>query len=305
MKKHKRKMSRKEFLKTSSVALLGIAVSGVGCKKGTGQDNSGLGKLGKTGIKIPSVGFGASRTMEPSLVYAAIDAGFYFLDTGRSYSRGKNEVMIGEVVAPRRKDVVIQSKLRVRLNSQEDGSFAAEDVNKTIDAMTASMDASLKALQTDYIDIMLIHGATDPMVIYHETIMGFFEEAKKEGKIRAFGFSSHTNQVELLRASNQKKFYEVIMVPYNHKGSYIHMNSGSFSEWDQPALEIEMDIAKKRGVGMIAMKACSGGPYAPDEKTELTFENSLRWILAQDKVHTMAVAMGNFEQIEENRRALL
>jgi predicted aldo/keto reductase-like oxidoreductase len=55
---------------------------------------------------------------------------------------------------------------------------------------------------------------------------------------------------------------------------------------------------------MIAMKTCSGGPYAPDDKTEATFENSLRWVLAQDRVHTMAVAMGNFEQIEENRRVL-
>jgi aryl-alcohol dehydrogenase-like predicted oxidoreductase len=304
MKKQKGKMSRKEFLKTSSVALLGIGVLGVGCKKTSGEDITGQGKLGKTGIKVPPVGFGASRTMEPSLVNAAMDAGFYFLDTGRSYSRGKNEVMVGEVVASRRKEVVIQSKLRVRLQSQEDGSFTAEDVKKTIDDMTASMEASLKALKTDYIDIMLIHGATDPKVIYHEAVMGFFEAARTEGKIRAYGFSSHTNQVELLRASNQRKFYEVIMVPYNHKGSYIHMNSGGYSEWDQPALEIEMDIAKKRDVGLIAMKTCSGGPYAPDDNTTPSFENALRWVHAQDKVHTMAVAMGNFEEIEENRRVL-
>lgn len=297
-------MSRKEFLRTSSVALLGIGVLGIACKKNSGQDSSRPGKLGKTGIKVPLIGFGASRTMEPSLVNAALDAGFCLLDTGRSYSRGKNEVMVGEVVEQRRKDVVIQSKLRVLMESQEDGSFAAEDVQKTIAGMTASMEASLKALRTDYIDIMLIHGASDPDVIHHEAVMAFFERAKKEGKIRAYGFSSHSNQVELVRAANSKKFYEVIMVPYNHKGSYIHMNSGSYSEWDQPSLEIEMDIAKKRGVGMIGMKTCSGGPYAPDENTEPSFEHALRWILAQDKVHTMAVAMGNFEQIEENRRAL-
>jgi len=89
------------------------------------------------------------------------------------------------------------------------------------------------------------------------------------------------------------------------EGSYNHMNSGSFSEWDQPALEIEMDKAKKLGVGRIAMKTCSGGPYSPDGKSEPSFENALRWILTQNKVHSMAVAMGNFEQMEENRRALL
>jgi aryl-alcohol dehydrogenase-like predicted oxidoreductase len=304
MRKNENKMTRKEFLKTSSVALLGIGVLGVGCKNKSEENESGLVKLGRIGIKVSPVGFGASRTMEPSLVHAAIDAGFNFLDTGRSYSRGQNEIMVGEVVAPRRKDVVIQSKLRVRLQSLEDGSFADEDVHKALDSMTASMEASLKALRTDYIDIMLIHGASDPDIIYHEAVMGFFETAKKEGKIRAYGFSSHSNQVELLRAANKKKFYEVIMVPYNHKGSYIHMNSGSYSEWDQPALEVEMDIAKKRGVGMIGIKTCSGGPYAPDEKTEPSFEHALRWVLAQDKVHTMAVAMGNFEQIEENRQVL-
>ena len=307
MRKTKNKMYRKEFLKKSSVAILGMGILGFDSKasiaKEAPKSSSGLIELGKTGIKISTIGFGASRTMEPSLVYAAIDAGFTFLDTGRSYSRGKNEFMVGEVIESRRKDVVVQSKLRVRIRSQEDGTFAAEDVKKTIQTMTDSMETSLKALRTDYIDIMLIHGASDPEVIYQEDVMAFFEKAKKDGKIRAFGYSSHSNQVELLRASNQKKFYEVIMVPYNHKGSYIHMNSGSYSEWDQPALEVQMDIAKKRGVGMIGMKTCSGGPYAPDENSEPSFANALRWILAQDKVHTMAVAMGNFEQIEENTQA--
>jgi len=308
MKYRKDKMSRKAFIKKSSAAVLGLGFLGFGNKKTGAKETSkvpsGLIELGNTEIKIAPVGFGASRTMEPSLVSAAIDAGFNFLDTGRAYSRGQNEGMVGGGVESRRKDVVIQSKIRVSLQSQGKGAVSAEDVKKTIDRMTASMDASLKALRTDYIDIMLIHGASDPDVIYHEAVMGFFESAKKEGKIRAHGFSSHSNQIELLRAANKKKFYEVIMVPYNHKGSYIHMNSGSFSEWDQPALEIEMALAKKRGVGMIAMKTCSGGPYAADENTDPSFKNALQWILAQDKVHAMAVAMGNFEQIEENRRVL-
>ena len=148
----------------------------------TSKAPSGLIELGRTGIKVAPVGFGASRTMEPSLVNAAIDAGFLFLDTGRSYARGKNEFMVGEVIEPRRKQVVVQSKLRVRLRSQDDGSFAAEDVKKTIDSMADSMETSLKALRTDYIDIMLIHGASDPKVIYLEDVMAFFEKAKKEGK---------------------------------------------------------------------------------------------------------------------------
>ncbi|MFC2168584.1 aldo/keto reductase, partial [Acidobacteriota bacterium] len=228
------KMTRKEFLKTSTVALLGIGVLGAGYNKSSGKNTSKLVKLGKTGINVSLIGFGASRTMEPSLVDAAIETGFTFLDTGRSYTNGRNEVMIGDVLGSRRKKVVIQSKVRVNLRSQEDGSFVDADVKKTLSDMKASVDASLKALQTDYIDIMLIHGASNPNVIFHEPIMEFFEAAKKEGKILAHGFSTHSNQITLLEAANNNPFYEVIMVPYNHKGSYIHMNSGSFSEWDQP-----------------------------------------------------------------------
>jgi aryl-alcohol dehydrogenase-like predicted oxidoreductase len=243
--------------------------------------------------------------MEPSLVDAAIEAGFTFLDTGRNYTNGRNEVMIGEVLGSRRKDIVIQSKVRVNMNSQEDGSFSADDVKKTLNDMKTSVDASLKSLQTDYIDIMLIHGASDVKIAFHESIMKFFESAKKEGKIRAHGFSAHSNQIDLLRAAIENPFYEVIMVPYNHKGSYIHMNSGGYGEWDQPALEVELDKARKLGIGLLAMKSCSGGPYSPDGKSEPTFENALRWVLAQNKVHALAAAMGNFEQMEENRRALL
>lgn len=305
MKNNKGKMTRKEFLKTSSIALLGFGVLGTGYKKASGKGTSGLVKLGKTGLDISPIGFGASRTMEPSLVDAAIETGFTFLDTGRSYTNGRNEVMIGEVLGSRRKDVVIQSKVKVNLPRQKDGSFAADDVKKTLGDMTASMDASLKVLQTDYIDIMLIHGAADVKIAFHESIMKFFETAKKEGKIRAHGFSAHANQIDLLRAAIENPFYEVIMVPYNHKGSYIHMNSGGYSEWDQPALEVELDKARKQGVGLLAMKSCSGGPYSPDGKSEPSFENALRWVLAQNKVHALAAAMGNFDQMEENRRALL
>lgn len=297
MKKHQKKMSRKEFLKTSSVALMGVGVLGLGYKKKPQENSSGLVVLGKTGIKVAPVGFGASRTMEPSLVSAALDAGFNLLDTGRSYANGQNEVMVGKVIKPRRQDVVVQSKFRVSI---QDGG-----VKKTRNSMAASLEASLKALGTDYIDISLIHGASDPQVIHHEAVTGFFEKAKKEGKIRAYGFSTHSNQIEMIAAANRMKFYEVIMVTYNHKGSYIHMNSGRYSEWDQPPMEKEMDRAKKRGVGMVAMKTCSAGPYAPDEKTKPSFGQALRWVLAQDKVHTMAVAMGNFAEIEENRKVLV
>ena len=303
----KNKLTRKEFLKKSSAAVLGLGVLGLDPTKAGGKKTPqaalDMRVLGRTKIKVSPLGFGASRTMEPALVQAALDAGINFLDSGRSYFRGQNEIMVGKVITGIRKNVVIQSKLRVNFQGEE-GSGSQENVKETLVNMTSSLEESLKALGTDYIDIMLIHGASSVEVAYHEAVLEFFSSLKKKGIIRAHGFSSHTNQIKMLQGANQNPFYDVIMVPYNHKGSYVHSNSGNYSEWDQPALEIEMAKLKKSGIGLIAMKTCSGGPYAPENDTQPSFDKALRWILEQNKVHTLAVAMGNFQQIEENLRAL-
>jgi len=308
MDKPNNKMSRKEFLKKSSAAFLGIGLFGKITSRILGESptktNPAYRILGRSGIRVTPVGFGATRTMEPALAKSALEKGINFLDTGRSYFNGQNEVMVGKVIKGMRKDFVIQSKIRINIREQGEHLKSAEVSRRIKKEMATSLEESLKALQTDYIDIMLFHGASSVDIIHHEAIMEFFEEAKKAGKIRSRGFSSHVNQAELLKASNESKFYDVIMVAYNHKGSYIHWRSRRYSEWDQPAMEIELEKARKNGIGLVAMKTCSAGPYSPDEESKPSFEAALKWILSQGKVHTMAVAMANFKEIEENIRAM-
>jgi hypothetical protein len=170
--------------------------------------------------------------------------------------------------------------------------------------MAKSLEESLKALRTDYIDIMLIHNAVSPTIAPHEAIREFFASAKKSGKIRAHGFSTHLNQIPMLREAVREKFFDVIMIPYNHKGSYVHSNSGRYADWDQPSLEIEMKKAMDLGIGLIAMKTCSGGPCPPKGGGKPGFEHALRWILLRNRVHGMAVAMGNLQELKENLQAL-
>ncbi|HAV40944.1 MAG TPA: hypothetical protein DCW97_00830 [Acidobacteria bacterium] len=308
MDKDAKPLSRKEFLKTSAAGILGICFSSISVKDSNSagqkknEERPGLAELGRTGIKVTPLGFGASRTMEQSLVMAALEAGLNFLDTGRSYFRGQNEMMIGRATAGLRKEVVIQSKLDLGLTSQQLNSPA--EIKRAVAEMEASLQASLRALQTDYLDIMLIHGAVSPEVIFQEEVRRFFEDAKRKGTIKAHGFSCHTNQVELLRAANKKLFYDVVMLPYNHQGAYVHANTGRPGKWDQVALEEEMDKARQNGLGLIAMKTCSGGQLAAGPGAEPTFEEALRWILRRSKVHTMAVAMANYNQLKEDLQAL-
>ncbi len=169
--------------------------------------------------------------------------------------------------------------------------------------MDSSLQASLKALKTDYIDIMLIHDPGDVKILKNETVQEFLANSKKKGILRAFGFSCH-NEHELLEYAAQSAFYDIIMLPFNHKGSYVHMNSGRSAEWDQPRNEVELKKAQAQNLGVIAMKTCSAGPYAFRNPEKPTFAGALRWVLDHDFVATAAVAMSNMEEIQQNTLAV-
>jgi len=302
-------MSRKEFIIKTSTAIVGIGLAEQVFAEVNQAKEKPIAKnvkiLGRTGFRINPIGFGATRTMEAPLLQAALDAGVNFIDTGRSYFNGQNERMVGEVLSGRRKDAVIQTKLEFNIRQENTTELSAADAKRIAKEMAQSLEDSLKALNTDYIDILLIHNVISPTLAHHETVRTFFTAAKKAGKIRAHGFSSHTNHIEMVRAAAQEKFFDVLMVPYNHKGAYIHSNNpGQRAEWKQAELETELKKAGDLGIGLIAMKTCSGGPCPPKDGGKPDFANALRWILERNHVHGMAVAMADFDQLKENMTAL-
>jgi predicted aldo/keto reductase-like oxidoreductase len=303
-------ITRKEFLKISAAGLLGVGLLGKAPPLLAKPQEAQTRKipeyriLGRTGIKVSAVGFGASRTLEPSLVKGALETGINFVDTGRRYFRGQHEVMVGKVIKGIRQKVIIQSKMRIR-PAERGKALDTQEMRKSLRTMMeTSLTESLHALQTDYIDIMLLHGASTTEVINDDTVMKFFLEAKRKGKIRACGFSSHANQLEMVRDANRSEFYDVIMVPYNHKGSYIHSRAGYHSKWNQSALEDELKKAENNGIGIVAMKTCSGGPYSFDGVIKPTFKDALKWILSHSYISTMAVAMANIKEIKEDVQAM-
>ncbi|MBW8004068.1 MAG: aldo/keto reductase [Planctomycetes bacterium] len=308
MDEHKNKqISRKGFLSKASAGLLAGSIFRE--KRLNLFETQNMAKepyrmLGRTGIKVTPVGFGASRTMEPMLLKGAFNAGINFIDTGRSYFNGQNEVMVGKVIKGMRKEVIIQSKLKLPLREIGEPLDTDAAHDRIIHLMQSALTESLKALQTDYIDILLIHGADSVDIISHDAVMEFFHSAKGKGQIRACGFSSHSNQIELLKATNKSRLYDVAMIPYTHKGSYTHSNSGSYNEWDQPVLEKELEKAEKNNIGIVAMKTCSGGPYAFEGESEPSYSSALRWILNHSYINTMAVAMGNLGELKEDLQAM-
>src|SRR4051812_27273718 len=137
--------------------------------------------LGKTGLKVTSVGFGCMITSDGSVVERAADIGITYFDTARGYQGGNNERMVGAALKRKRKDIVLSTKTHAG----------------TKDDALRDLDTSLKELGTDFVDIWYLHAKGTPSEVTSDLIEAQ-QVAKKAGKIRFAGVSSHGGQRELM-----------------------------------------------------------------------------------------------------------
>ncbi|HLN56404.1 MAG TPA: aldo/keto reductase [Bacteroidales bacterium] len=297
----KKQITRKEFL-----ALTGAA----GMAAASGRISNAFGNftlsrpLGKTGIMVSPLCFGAPRTNEISLIKYALSKGVNFIDTGRAYGNGNNEKLVGQAVSGIRDKVVIQSKIRLERNELPSGGKGRKGAEEIRRALSSKFEASLKALNSSYIDVLLIHDAIEEELIFHPETLSFFSDLKKSGSIKACGFSTHNDYMNLPARNNSEQVFDVIMLPFNPKGSFVHSVTGNFSEWNQEKLIGILSESGKKGIGVVAMKTCSGGKYSLTPGREPDFVQSVEWVLQHDFISSAAVAMANFEQVDQHIRLL-
>ena len=153
-------------------------------------------KIGTLSVSVVGVGcnnFGArideARTRE--VIDAALDHGINFFDTADMYGKGKSEEMLGRILGSRRRQVVIATKFGNEMPGQGRGA-RPEYVRQAI-------DASLKRLQTDYVDLYQQH-VPDPDVPIAETL-GALDDLVKAGKVREIGCSNFS--VDQLREARK------------------------------------------------------------------------------------------------------
>jgi aryl-alcohol dehydrogenase-like predicted oxidoreductase len=292
-------MNRKDFIVRTASGIAGFRLFSRHTEK-TISSEARFRQLGKTGIMVSPVCLGASRTNDESIIRYAVENGIKLIDTGRSYGNGNNERLVGRSISGKRKEVIIQTKIRLdgsELPSKGKGKKGATEIRN---ALSSSLEASLKALDTSYIDIVLYHDASDENLLFHSETMKYFDEMKKAGIIRAHGFSTHNDCMNLLTRNNIEGFYDVIMVPFNHKGAFTHSVTGSYSKWDQEKLISILTEASQKGKGIIAMKSCSGGPYAPSSGFAPNFQEAVKWVLQHKFISSASIAMVNFEQVNDH-----
>lgn len=147
--------------------------------------NSGLtvSRLCMGGCPMGGYGWGTVRETElVDAVHTALDQGITFFDTADTYGLGQSEITLGKALEGHRKDAVIASKFGARAG----GGRTFYD--NSPEWIREALEASLKRLGTDYIDLYQIHyrdGKT-PM----EDVVGTLEEMKKKGYIRYYGLSN-------------------------------------------------------------------------------------------------------------------
>lgn len=146
-------------------------------------------QLGNSSLHISRIGFGC-MSLTPgdpnniTLIQKAFDLGINYFDTADLYDHGNNEILLGQALQEKRKELIIATK--VGNQWKDDGS--GWQWNPTKKYILQAAEKSLQRLQTDYIDLYQLHGGTmeDPI---HETIEAF-EQLVQQGKIRYYGISS-------------------------------------------------------------------------------------------------------------------
>jgi len=292
-------ISRKIFIKKTGAGLAGLTLlPGIGAyAETTGKT---LIPLGKTGIQVTPLCFGASRAKDEALINYALEKDINFLDTGRAYARGNNERLVGRVIKDKRKEIVVQSKMYLKadeLNYKGKGKRGSDEIK---DILSRRIEESLEALDTDYIDIMLYHSAENEILTFHDAVLKFYDNIKSQGIIRAHGFSSHDYDLNLVKRNNKDLFYDVIMHPFNFSGGFTHSLSKWKATWDQELLIKLLKEASSKGTGIVAMKTCSAGTYNPENNGSPGFRNAVDWVLKKEYIDSAAIAMSSYDQVDEH-----
>ncbi len=267
-------VSRREFVRRTLAGGLALAIPHVAKANADGQRKEPprvqYRTLGRTGLKVSVVGFGAMRTSDPNVIHHALDLGVNYIDTACCYMDGNNEVIVGTVLKSRRDDTYIATKVHIASEKK----------------MMASVERSLKRLQTDVIDVIQLHSMKKREHVLNETAMNALDKMRKKGYVRFVGFSTHKNQVECIDAGIESGFYDMVLVTYSFK--------------TDPEIEKAIARAAKAGMGVVAMKTQAGGYKKHDLGDWSPHQAALRWVLRNPNVATTIPSMVSFAQVDEN-----
>jgi predicted aldo/keto reductase-like oxidoreductase len=188
--------------------------------------------------------------MSPLLLRQAAKWGVTYWDTANSYRGGNSEKGICKYF-----DKFPEDRKKIFLVTKSHAW--------TLAGMTRDLNNSLERMKTDFIDLFFVHSVSDISDIDGD-IRVWTEKAKSEGKIRLFGFSTHSNMASCLLGASKLGWIDGIMMTYNYR--LMHADR----------MKHAVDACTKAGIGLTAMKTQGGGQVKTNTETE--FELAGRFI---------------------------
>ncbi len=234
--------------------------------------------LGKTGLKVSDVSCGAISLFESNVLRYAYECGVNYFDTAESYLRMKGEAYVGRALKEVRDKVIITTK---------HGYDFRQKIERAV--VIKRMEESLKRLQSDYVDIAMVHGLSDlSLVLNNQEIMSAYDQLKKDGKVRFTGFSTHNAKVTLKQALDSD-FAQVVLFMYNHM--------------EGKDIEPLVKAVREKGIGTVAMKIFAGGMQGNLKgmvSQEVSYpQAAIRWVMSNHDIDTCIPTMSSYSHVEE------
>ena len=255
--------------------------------------------LERLGVSTSLLGFGCMRfplnedgsICEPEaekMLDTAIEAGVTYIDTAYPYHNGDSEPFLGHVLKKyNRKDFFLATKLPIwNVKTLEDAKRLFQE--------------QLDRLQVDYIDFYLLHCLDKEkwQTVLDLGLIPYFEEMKRQGKIRFFGFSFH-DDYEVFETIATYRSWDFCQIQYNYIDTDIQAGDNGYA------------LTEKLGIPLVIMEPVKGGSLAqlPEDVTE-PFKKArpdssisswaLRWVASKPNVKVVLSGMSTMEQVEDN-----
>lgn len=287
-----KKLDRRKFIQKSAKGVAGAFAVTTGLSNlsfvNPGNNYIDTVELGKTGLVVPRLAFGTgSRGYRHTgnqhklgekkfvdLAKYAYEKGLRFFETADMY--GTHEFVGKALKQVPREKVTVLSKIMVY---QHGDWYTPEPFQKSIDRFR-------KELDTDYIDILLLHCMVNTeWPDEYKRYMDDFLEAKQKGIIKRVGLSCH--DLGAMKVAAESDWPDILLARINYDGAKM---DGKPAEV-MPVLK----KAKESGKGVIGMKVFGCGDLTEDAQRE----KSLNFVMKSNNVHCMTIGFENTDQIDD------
>ncbi|BCM93781.1 aldo-keto reductase YhdN [Abditibacteriota bacterium] len=268
--------------------------------------------FGKTGLSVSTLGFGAApigllkteQERVASILNLLLDLGVNLIDTAAAYAG--SEEALGKAIGPRRDEYILVSKCGQKFDDLPGEAWSPE-------VITATIDRALRRLQTDHLDVMLLHSCGMEVLQKGEALKALVQ-AREAGKIRFAGYSGDNENVAYAATLPDVEVIET-----------------SINFVDQANIESLLPLTLKNGIGVIAKRPVANAAWKPlddqpglykdyartyherflamgirledlglDEETTDWAQVALRFTLSQPGVHTAIIGTTNPDNARSN-----